>query len=94
MRRLALEIDIARNERISVLVLIHGYGSSGEGGVIREECRKILDQLRSTKAIRDYIPGDGGAKSGPMRSLLRRYPLLRRDRELMSPNPGLTIVIL
>lgn len=92
--RLAVEIDTARKERISILVVIHGYGSGGKGGVIREECRKVLDQLRSTREIGDFIPGDGGAKSGPMRSLLRRFPLLRHDRELMHPNPGITIVIL
>ncbi len=94
LRRLAVEIDIARKERISILILIHGYGSGGKGGVIREECRKVLDQLRSTRVIGDFIPGDGGAKSGPMRSLFRRFPLLQQDRELLHPNPGITIVIL
>ena len=94
LRRLAVEIDIARSEGVSILVLIHGYGSGGKGGVIREECRRTLDQMRSTGEINDFIPGDGGARSGPVKSLLRRFPRLRQDRELVAANPGITVVVL
>jgi hypothetical protein len=94
LQRLELEIGIARNEGVSVLVLIHGYGSGGKGGVIREEARKILDHLRSAGNISDFIPGDGGAKSGQAKALFRRYPQLRQDRELVVANPGITIVVM
>ena len=40
----ALE-DAVKND-VRVLTLIHGYGSSGKGGLIRLECRKRLDFLR------------------------------------------------
>jgi hypothetical protein len=94
LRRLAVEIDVASSEGVSILILIHGYGSGGKGGVIREECRKTLDLMRSTGKINDYIPGDGGARSGPVKSLFRRYPRLRQDRELVAANPGITVVVL
>ena len=57
MRRLPLEIDTARREGVKLLTLIHGYGSSGKGGRIREECRKALDYMRLKKEISEYIPG-------------------------------------
>lgn len=94
LRRLAVEIGNARNEGVSVLVLVHGYGSSGRGGVIREECRKYLEHLRRQKEINDLVPGDGGGKSGPVKALFRRYPHLREDRELVLPNPGITTVVM
>ena len=92
--RLAVEIENARNEGVSVLVLVHGYGSSGRGGIIREECRKYLEHMRRNRQINDFVPGDGGGKSGPVKALFRRYPQLRNDRELIVPNPGITSVVL
>ena len=92
--RLAVEIENARNEGVTVLVLVHGYGSSGKGGIIREECRKLLEHMRRHKEINDFVPGDGGIKSGPVKALFRRYPHLRHDRELAAPNPGITTVVL
>ena len=89
-----MEIENARNEGVSVLVLVHGYGSSGKGGIIREECRKLLEHMRRHKKINDFVPGDGGIKSGPVKALFRRYRHLRHDRELAAPNPGITTVIL
>ena len=94
LRRLTVEIDIARREGVQVLILIHGYGSSGKGGVIREECRKALEYMRSRKEIDDFIPGEGGGKSGPAKALFRRYPQLSYEKNFKIPNPGLTIVVL
>jgi hypothetical protein len=86
--------DSIRND-VNMLTLIHGYGSSGKGGVIRSECRKILDFLKSKGQISDYIPGeDFNKRSGPVKSLLRRYPQLSEDKHLNRGNRGITLVIL
>jgi hypothetical protein len=86
--------DSVRND-VNVLTLIHGYGSSGKGGVIRSECRKILDFLKNKGQISDYIPGeDFNKRSGPVKSLLRRYPQLSEDKHLNRGNRGITLVIL
>lgn len=86
--------DSVRND-VNVLTLIHGYGSSGKGGVIRSECRKILDLLKSKGQISDYIPGeDFNKRSGSVKSLLRRYPQLSEDKHLNRGNKGITLVIL
>ena len=86
--------DSVRND-VNVLTLIHGYGSSGKGGVIRSECRKTLDFLKSKGLISNYITGEEFNKHfGPVKSLLRRYPQLGVDKHLNRGNRGITLVIL
>ena len=95
LRRLLIEVETARREGVKLLTLIHGYGSTGKGGVIRDECRKALDYMRLKKEISDYIPGEEcSSKAGPAKSLIRRYPQLARDRNFRIKNPGITIVLL
>ncbi len=85
--------DSIRNE-VTVLTLIHGYGSSGKGGVIRSECRKMLQFLKSKRRIREFIAGeDFNRRSGPVKSLIQRYPQLGSDRNLNRNNRGITLVI-
>jgi len=86
--------DSVRND-VNVLTLIHGYGSSGKGGAIRSECRKMLDYLKSNGLISNYIIGeDFNKRSGSVKSLLRRYPQLAADKHLNRGNRGITLVIL
>lgn len=97
---IALErmVEVVRDSthlRVTVLTLIHGYGSSGKGGAIREECRKMLEFMKSKKQIRDYILGeDFQQRAGKTRSLLQRYPQLKNDHNLNKANKGITLVIL
>ena len=87
-------LDSVRNN-INILTLIHGYGSSGKGGAIRLECRKMLDFLKSKGLVSDYIAGeDFNKRSGLVKSLLQRYPQLGTDKHLNRGNKGITIVIL
>ena len=95
LRRLEHCIDDGLRNGVTVITLIHGYGSSGKGGAIRGECRKMLDFLRSRKTIGDYLPGeDFVKKSGKTRALLQRYPALVHNKNLGKGNPGITLVFL
>jgi hypothetical protein len=86
--------DSIRNN-VNVLTLIHGYGSSGKGGVIRLECRKMLEFLKNKGIIKGYIAGeDFNKRSGLVKSLLRRYPQLGMDKHLNRGNRGITLVVL
>lgn len=86
--------DAVRND-VNVLTLIHGYGSSGKGGAIRSECRKMLDYFKSNGLISNYITGeDFNKRFGSVKSLLRRYPQLATDKHLNRGNRGITLVIL
>lgn len=85
----------AAARKITVLTLIHGYGSSGKGGVIRQECRKILDYMQSSGRIDGYVPGEEFSdRSNRVKALLGRYPRLKKDRNLNKGNKGITLVFL
>jgi len=93
LQRLETELKAAKLTGCKVLVLIHGYGSSGRGGAIREAVR---DQLRSRiagKAIREVLPGeDCGKRAGQARQFGKRFPSLKEL--LQRSNPGMTLVLL
>ena len=95
LNRLAEVIDDAARSNVDVITLIHGYGSSGKGGVIRSECRRTLDFMKNKRQIRDYIAGENfHKKSGQVKSLLQRFPRLSVDANLNRNNKGITLVIL
>ncbi len=95
LKRLELEIGRARNENVMVLSLIHGYGSSGKGGSIRLECRKILDYMVQQKKLKGFIGGEEfNRRSGAGKALIRRFPELEQRCGSEFNNPGVTIVLL
>jgi len=95
LHRLQQAIAAARHEHIRVLTLIHGYGSSGKGGTIRQECRKTLDYLRSKGEISDVFFGENfNRRSGAVKHLLHRFPELSRHPHLNNANKGITLVVL
>lgn len=95
IKRLMSELDTARKESVSVVTIIHGYGSTGKGGAIGKECRNTLDYLRSTGGIHDYIFGeDFSRKEGRVKMLLQRFPALQSNKNLNRKNQGITIAVL
>ena len=95
MTKLRKNIEIAKTEGVSVLTVIHGYGSSGKGGRIRVESRKMLDFLIQEGGIQSYIPGEEFyQRAGSVKIVLRRFPGLAKHVHLNRRNPGITIVIL
>ncbi len=95
LRRLDLEMNQAQTGKVRVLTLIHGYGSSGKGGSIRVECRKILDYMVQQKKLNYSIHGeDFNRRSGAGKALLRRFPELEQTCGSDFTNPGVTIAVL
>lgn len=93
--RLEIELITSRNLRCKVLTLIHGYGSSGVGGAIKEAVLQRLHFLTHQGCIKNIIPGEQfEGRSGRGRQLLRQYPFLAEHRDLNRANPGITVVIL
>ncbi|MDO5674351.1 MAG: Smr/MutS family protein [bacterium] len=95
IKRLETEIRASRLQGIRVLSLIHGYGSSGRGGAIREAVRARLAFLEQQQVVESAIPGEEfEGRSSRGKQLLRRYPFLRRHPDLNRANPGVTVVLL
>lgn len=88
-------IEDGKRNSVTLITFIHGYGSSGKGGVIKKECRNSLDYLRSKSTIRDYILGEEYTKSSQkVKLLIKRYPELLKDPNLGKGNRGITLVVL
>ncbi|MDD2463675.1 MAG: hypothetical protein PHI97_06725 [Desulfobulbus sp.] len=93
--RLESELATSRSIGCKVLTLIHGYGSSGIGGAIKEAVSHQLHFFMHQGRIRRVIPGEQfEGRSGRGRQLLRQYPFLADHRDLNRANPGITLIIL
>ena len=89
MRR---EISDARACRVKVLKLVHGYGSTGTGGKIKQAVQVELASMHLQGQIRMYVVGDAYAASVAGQELRARYPELLRSRRQDFENRGITFV--
>jgi hypothetical protein len=95
LQRLDRELTLARWEKITVLKLVHGYGSTGTGGDIRIAVQKHLLELVQNGQIRGCIFGENWSKSDDTAwKLLQSHPELKSDSDLGRRNRGITIVLL
>jgi len=95
LQRMNGELALAKALGIKILVFIHGYGSSGKGGRIRDESRKVLGEMVHHRRLRTVIAGeDFNRRTGPGKTLLRRFPRLADDCATVFNNPGVTIAVL
>lgn len=95
LHRLDREIASARQQRGSFLKIIHGYGSSGEGGDIRIAVQKRLLEMIGRGEVRICIFGEKWSKSDEQSwALIKTNPELKQDSDLGKKNLGITIVVL
>jgi hypothetical protein len=95
LQRLERELALARKERVMMVKIIHGYGSSGAGGEIRIAVQKRLHELAEGKQIRGCIFGENWSKSDEETwRLLQAQPAVKSDADLGRRNQGITIVLL
>ena len=86
LQRMRLELSTSKSLGYRIVRLIHGYGSSGRGGAIRDAVRKNVTSA---------IPGEEFDAFHPAtRQLLDRYPSLKQDPDFGRCNQGVTLVIL
>ena len=93
--RMKTGIQEMRVSRVKAVKLIHGYGSTGRGGKIRDGVRSELADMKRRKLIRDYIPGeDFGPVDEAFRRLAEQDKSITRDPDYGRMNHGITIVVL
>lgn len=89
------ELQAARKDAYRAVKLIHGYGSSGVGGVLRSELQKNLRKAAEDGVIQTFIPGEDWRISDPITwMLLKRFPEWKKDSDLGRNNQGISIVVL
>jgi len=75
------------------LKVIHGYGSTGKGGALKDALRKSLRYRKREGLVQQYIYGERwGPFDKAFRELIEAYPELAKDKDFGSENPGITII--
>lgn len=92
-RRLLREIEAARRGGVTVLKVVHGWGSNGEGGVLGPAIRRSLRLRVKEGKARLVVPGERfSSDTLEGRELLGRHPGLRQDPDCNRGNAGITLV--
>ena len=93
LQRLDREIARARQQKLSLLKIIHGYGSTGMGGDIRIAVQRRLHEMVEAGQIRGCIFGENWSKSDDTTwRLLQDQSDLKSDPDLGRRNQGITVV--
>lgn len=94
-KRFSEQIQFANRAGVIVLKLIHGYGSTGNGGAIRIGIRRSLQHRRRDGSVRAVVHGENWSIfSEDSRHMMEACPELKADRDLDRSNPGVTFVLL
>jgi hypothetical protein len=92
-RRVLEEIRRAKQERVRVLKVIHGWGSSGRGGKLCHGLRKSFALRKKEGVIKNFIPGeDFSIFNQTVLAMLDAVPELRSDPDLNATNEGVTVI--
>jgi hypothetical protein len=89
-------LEVASNAGFKTMLVIHGYGSSGKGGEIRETLRDNLEHNFYSDRVVDYYLGED-LKEGnePYTQLLKRRPSLQKQKtQFKNSNAGVTLLLL
>lgn len=93
--RVLSAVPSARRRGCKYIKIIHGYGSSGTGGAIRQALPAFLAGHKASGFIRDYAVGsdfsqnrDAGIRLGNL------YPELKKDPDFRAGNDGISIIVL
>lgn len=93
--RMHHELAQARRDGIQAVKLIHGYGSTGVGGVLRDELQRELREAATQGTIQAVIAGENWRISDETTwALLQRFPEWKKDSDLGRNNRGISVVIL
>jgi Smr domain len=85
----------ARKDGIKVLKVIHGYGSTGAGGVLRFAIRGSLRQRKERGEIAVFVNGESWSSFDERsKALMAKAPDLILDCDLGRANKGITLVLL
>jgi len=89
------EIKYSKAVGNRVIIVIHGYGSHGQGGVIKQRLKEYLPELKKKKIIEDYVLGENwGELNETRQKICRISPEAILNENLSSINSGVSVVLL
>jgi len=92
---LETEIESLALSSENLLKVIHGYGSNNRGGEIKRQMLLKLKKLKIQGKIKDYFPCEKFRSASTYNiALTKIYPELILDPDLLTRNPGITIIVL
>jgi hypothetical protein len=95
IKRLKSELTRAKAQNVKVVKLIHGYGSSGVGGILKTVVRRELERMKKRGTIKLYVPGENfEIFNADTIRILDSSRAIRNDRDLGRYNNGITMVLL
>ena len=96
LERLTIGLRRASEVGIKAIILIHGYGASGEGGRIKWAVHDALENNYFSDRVDEYHYGEQtGFGSEAYHALLRRRPGLKSYlKHFKDGNAGMTVLIL
>jgi hypothetical protein len=93
IHRLNTIISSSKN-REKIIKIVHGYGSTGVGGGIKEAVRQHLSNLKSQGLIQAYVPGEAFGQMMGFDSEIKTFKsLLEKDEDYKKSNPGITYIV-
>ena len=85
----------AQKDGARVLKVIHGYGSTGQGGVLRFAVRNFLRQAKEKGEIKLFVNGEDFKTSDERAwELVKKAPEAKADQDFGGKNKGVTLVLL
>ena len=96
LERLTQYLRRASEVGVKALIVIHGYGSSGEGGKIKWAIHEALENNYFSDRVDEYHFGEDVPYGGEgYQRLLRRRPSLKNHLKLFKVgNAGMTVLLL
>lgn len=89
------EINYSRAVGNRVIVVIHGYGSHGHGGLIKNAIKDYLPKLKKKHIITDYVFGENWGDLNPAKQLITSIcPEAILHENLQGLNSGVSVVLI
>ena len=93
--RLEQEIEDSKKMGEHALIVVHGYGSHGRGGLIKQNAVQFLKSAQHFGKIKGFVPGEMWCDTNPLKQYAcEKNPELILHSQIGNLNSGVSIVVI